>query len=149
MSELPTVGPARPEEQAAALNLAFQHLAPEDRRIRVANALRFVRQGELNPNGLLVARRGGQLLGAMICHPAPGASGLVWPPEAASPEGHVEVEDRLIRFAIDWLQQQGAKLAQALLHPQEAGLAVPLERNGFAHTTSLWYMRHDLEGADE
>jgi ribosomal protein S18 acetylase RimI-like enzyme len=146
MREPPTVGPAQPEEQAAALNLAFQHLPPGDRRTRVANALRFLRQGELNPQGLLVARTGDRLLGVMICHPAPGASGLVWPPQAAGPEGHAAVEDLLVGSATGWLRQQGAKLAQALLAPQEAGLAVPLERNGFAHTTSLWYMRHDLRG---
>src|SRR5262249_29639034 len=43
------------------------------------------------------------------------------------------------------LRRQGAKMAQALLTPQEALLASPLERNGFRHITTLWYLRHLLD----
>jgi ribosomal protein S18 acetylase RimI-like enzyme len=148
MGEPLTIGPARPEEQAEALNLAFRHMEPEDRQLRVTNALRLLHQGELNAHGLLVARGPDRLLGAMICHPAPGASGLVWPPQALAARNHAEVEDRLVRHAGAWLRSEGAKLAQALLHPRETGLAVPLERNGFAHVTSLWYLRRDLDGTE-
>jgi GNAT superfamily N-acetyltransferase len=143
-----TVGPARPEEQAAALELAFQQMPSADRDVRVANALRLVRQGELTAEGILVARGREGLLGAMVCHPAPGASGLVWPPQAATAR-RKEVEDALLRHACGWLREKGAKLAQALLLPREAGLAEPLERNGFKRITSLWYLRHDLDGSGE
>jgi ribosomal protein S18 acetylase RimI-like enzyme len=43
------------------------------------------------------------------------------------------------------LRERGAKLAQALLVRDDTHLAAPLERNGFDHITSLWYLRHDLE----
>ena len=36
------------------------------------------------------------------------------------------------------------KVAQALLSPGEAPFAAALPRNGFAHVTQLWFMRHDL-----
>jgi ribosomal protein S18 acetylase RimI-like enzyme len=35
-------------------------------------------------------------------------------------------------------------LGQCLLSESEAALAAPLERNGFAHVTALWYLQHDL-----
>jgi ribosomal protein S18 acetylase RimI-like enzyme len=75
----------------------------------------------------------------------PGASGLLWPPQALPDPRRGQVEDHLVRHAADWLRGRGAKLGQALLTPAEAPLAPPLERNGFAHVTSLWYMRHDLK----
>jgi ribosomal protein S18 acetylase RimI-like enzyme len=48
-----------------------------------------------------------------------------------------------------WLRQRGTRLAQALLGPDEVCLAAPLERNGFAHVTSLHYLRHSLDTAAE
>jgi ribosomal protein S18 acetylase RimI-like enzyme len=140
-----TVEPARPEEQAAAFHLVFRHLPPEGREGRVANALRLLGSGEFDPAGVLVARAGGALLGAVVCLLVPGANGLVWPPQADAGPRREEVEDELLRHAVAWLRGRGAKLGQALLAPAEAPLAPPLERHGFAHVTSLWYMRHDLK----
>jgi ribosomal protein S18 acetylase RimI-like enzyme len=60
-----------------------------------------------------------------------------------------EVEDRLIRHAGAWLRRHGAKLAQALLTDEEKHLAPPLERNGFSHITSLWYLRYNRDLAME
>jgi ribosomal protein S18 acetylase RimI-like enzyme len=74
----------------------------------------------------------------------PGASGLVWPPQAVDGPGRGAVEDALVRRAVSWMRQRGAKLAQCLLAPDETHLAEPLLRNGFAHVTALWYMQHDL-----
>jgi ribosomal protein S18 acetylase RimI-like enzyme len=143
MSPSPTIEPARPEELEEAFNLLFRH-PPEQRAGRVANALRLVHTGELNPAGVLVARAGPTLQGAIVCMPVPGASGLVWPPQARA-EPATEVEDALVRQAASWLRGQGARLGQALLAPAEVHLAAPLERNGFAHVTTLWYMQHDLD----
>jgi ribosomal protein S18 acetylase RimI-like enzyme len=145
MHPAPVIEPARSHELLPALRLIFRHLSPQDRETRVANALRLLHQKELDPSGLLVARGPNGLLGAIICQPVPGASGLVWPPQAVKDAGEAEVEDLLIRHATTWLRQCGAKLAQALLPPKEAYLAAPLLRNGFAHITNLWYLRHNLD----
>jgi ribosomal protein S18 acetylase RimI-like enzyme len=139
------VQPARPEDLAAAFRLLFRHMAAEDRQVRVANAVRLVRRGELDPAGVLVVRGREEILGALVCVPAPGAGGLVWPPQAVPGGERRAVEDLLVQEAARWLQERGAKLAQALLAPEDALLAAPLERNGFAHVTSLWYLRHFLE----
>jgi ribosomal protein S18 acetylase RimI-like enzyme len=140
-----TVEPARPDELADAFRLVFQHLATVDQETRLANALRLVRSGELEPRGIVVARSTIGLQGAMVCLPVPGASALVWPPQAVPGPATTEVEDALVRHCVAWLRQRGSRLAQALLVPEEADLGAPLKRNGFLHVTSLWYLRHDLD----
>jgi ribosomal protein S18 acetylase RimI-like enzyme len=137
--------PARPEEWAQAFQRIFQYLPQEDRQTRVDNALRLMRQGELEPDGVLVVADKQRLLGAMVCLPVPGASGLIWPPQASEESTQQEIEDQLLSCAIRWLQQRGAKLGQTLLAEKETCLAAPLERHGFVHITSLWYLRHNLE----
>jgi len=139
------VASADPGQRAAALRLVFQHLPARERETRVANALGLLDRHELDPAGVLAASAGGELLGAMICMTAPGASGLVWPPQVVESAGRRAIEDQLVQAASAWLRLRGAKLAQALLGPAEADLAQPLERNGFAHVTRLIYLRHPLE----
>jgi ribosomal protein S18 acetylase RimI-like enzyme len=135
---------ARPEDREAALHLIFQHLDSVECKRRVANALHLMELGELHADGLLTAHDGESLIGSMICLPIPGASGLVWPPQSKKVVNAPEIEDELVRHTCYWLMSRGAKLAQALLVAEETHLATALERNGFRHTTSLWYMRRDM-----
>jgi ribosomal protein S18 acetylase RimI-like enzyme len=110
----------------------------------VANALHLVRQGELDPAGILLATAGGEPVGAIACLPVPGASGLIWPPQVVDGPQRVAAEDGLVRAATGWLRERGARLAQCLLTAEEAGLGEPLLRNGFGHVTALCYMQHNL-----
>jgi ribosomal protein S18 acetylase RimI-like enzyme len=126
----------------------FQHVAPDDRTARVANALRLAQQGELEAAGILIVRGRRGLLGAMVCMPVPGASALVWPPQAVAGKKQQPIEDQLLRHAKIWLQSRGAKIAQTLLGQKEVPLAASLARNGFTHITRLWYMRHELRLSD-
>jgi ribosomal protein S18 acetylase RimI-like enzyme len=139
------IAPAGAAQRAAALRIAFQHLPVRERETRVANALALIERHELDPAGVLAANADGFLLGTVICMTAPGASGLIWPPQAVEGAARRTVEDRLIQAASAWLRQRGAKLAQTLLGPAETVLAEPLKRNGFAHVTRLLYLRHPLE----
>jgi ribosomal protein S18 acetylase RimI-like enzyme len=140
-----TVVPARPEDLASAFRLLFERLPAEDREARVANALFLLDRGELLRDGVFVVPGTDQLAGALVCVPLRGASGLVWPPRARDGPERRQLEDALVLRACVWLRQRGTKLAQALLAPEEACLAAPLLRNGFAHITSLYYMRYDFE----
>jgi ribosomal protein S18 acetylase RimI-like enzyme len=133
---------ARPEDREAALRLLFQHLVPAEREKRVANALHLMELGTLKPEGLLVVRASPRVVGAMLGLPVPGASAQVWPPRTVRTANRVAIEDALVRHATAWLHGRGAKLGQALLGKHEVPLAATLERNGFRHTTTLWYMRH-------
>jgi mycothiol synthase len=140
-----TVVPARPEDLAPAFRLLFERVPAEDREARVANALYLLDRGDLTREGVFVATDRNELLGALVCVPLKGASALVWPPRALDGPERRHVEDALVRRACAWLRQRGAKLAQALLAPEEVCLAAPLVRSGFARITSLHYMRHDLD----
>jgi ribosomal protein S18 acetylase RimI-like enzyme len=135
---------ARPEELASAFQLLFQHVSPAERRGRVANALRLVRQGEFNPSGVWVVRQEGQLTGALLCLPVAGASALVWPPQVGPGTPAQPIEDLLLQSAAEWVRQRGAKLGQTLLAQDEKHLAPALVRNGFQHITRLLYLRHGL-----
>jgi mycothiol synthase len=141
-----SIASAPTEERTEALHLLFRHLPESDRQARVANALTLLEQKELDPAGLLAARGPQGLLGALVCMTAPGASGLIWPPQVVPGIPQAEaVEDALVRQATIWLRQRGVRLAQALLHPDESFLGKPLQRNGFDLITRLWYLRHGLE----
>lgn len=139
-----TIRPARRDEQAAAFRLVFRHLPDDQRAARVANARTLVLTGELDADGILVAEDGGPLLGALVCVPLRGASGLFWPPAAEEGPGRAAAEDALVREALAWLRGRGAKLAQAVLSRPDTALAAPLERNGFRHVTELLYLGHNL-----
>ena len=134
----------RIEELPAAFALLFQRADPSDRDVRIANALDLVRRGELDPQGLFVLRGRGDLIGAVLCLALPGAGALVWPPQCARNGDPLPHEDALLRRAADWLRSRRVKVAQALLSPEEAPFAAALPRNGFAHVTQLWFLRHDL-----
>lgn len=134
---------AQAQELTEAFRIIFQHVPERDRQARIENALKLVRQKELDPAGVWVVRRRSGLLGAMVCMLVPGASALVWPPQASAGKAK-QIEDVLLRTALAWVRERGAKLAQTLLAPGETSLAAPLERNGFTHITRLWYLKHDL-----
>jgi len=142
-----TVRPARPEDLAPAFRLLFKQFPPEEREARVVNSLYLVTRGELEQDGVLVAAGQDRLFGALVCTPLRGASGLVWPPQVLPGRQRRQVEDALVQRARAWLRQRGAKLAQALLAPEETRQAEPLVRNGFAHVTSVHSMRLDVAGS--
>jgi mycothiol synthase len=148
MASKVTIVPARPEDLAAAFRLLFERVPKEEREARVANALFLVERGELAREGVFVAPGEGELLGALVCVPLKGASGLLWPPRARDGPERRQVEDALVQRACAWLHRRGAKLAQALLAPEEVCLAAPLVRNSFTRVTSLHYMRHDWDAEE-
>lgn len=127
-----------------AFQLIFRYLPKEERASRVANALRLTEQHELDQHGVWVVRGHDELLAALVCLPVPGASALVWPPQAVPHSRRLEIEGQLLDAALGWLRERGIKMAQTLLSSTEIELARPLERNGFVHITNLWYLRHDL-----
>src|SRR5262249_5998666 len=114
--------PARTDELAGAFRLVFRHLGAGDRDARVRNALVLIQRGEFDPAGVFVLRAPEGLTGALVCTTVPGAGALVWPP-AVNAEQRQAGEDALVQHAIAWLRRRGARLAQALLPPEEASLA--------------------------
>jgi ribosomal protein S18 acetylase RimI-like enzyme len=133
---------ARPEEYEPAFHLLLRHLDAPERDTRAARTVELLLQGQLDPRGLFVLRGASRLEGVIVCELVPGASGILWPPVVVG--RRVDLEDRLIEYACHWLRQHGARVGQCLMQPDDAYLAEPLLRNGFAHVTSLAYLYHDL-----
>jgi mycothiol synthase len=134
------------EDLAPAFRLILKHVAESEREARVARALKLISRGELERDGVLVARHETRLLGAIVCVPLRGAGGLLWPPQlvdGADPGS----ADALVQHGTRWLRGRGAKLAQALLLAEEIELAPPLVRNGFAKITDLIYLRLELDAS--
>jgi len=138
------VSAARPDERLAALRIFFQHVFPAQLEARVANASALIARGELPPEGLLICRGGDVILGAITALPMAGAAALIWPPQVVNGVPPQAVEDALIRSAIAWLRQRGAKFAQALLAKTDVAHVQPLQRHGFQHITTLLHLDREL-----
>ena len=138
------VRPAREEEWPVAFRFIFQATSESEREARIANGIRMVRKGELQPEGVWVAVESAQVKGAMVCLPVPGASALAWPPQGQRGDQARSIEDALLEGCCAWLRGKGVRIAQCLLPEEERSLAAPLLRHGFKRVTSLDYMRHDL-----
>jgi mycothiol synthase len=138
---------ALPHEIEPAFRLLLSHMSEPERAFRVARAVELVLSGQMDARGLFVLRDRGELAGVIACEALPGAGGVLWPPVlAGAPDS--SLEDRLVARACAWLSERGVRLAQCLLPPDDAPLAEPLLRNGFARITSLSYLRHPLRRPD-
>src|SRR5437899_2726482 len=125
MTDLPVPEPARTEDLAPAVRLAFRHLGPAERDHRVAAFLYLVGRGDIDPAGLLVLRRQGALAGVLVTACIPGAGALIWPPVCLDQEP-AACEDALLRHGLAALKRKGVKVFQALLAPEEEPLAASL-----------------------
>lgn len=136
------------DDRIAALNLMFQHLGQPACRARIANVLDLIALGEIDPDGILIAKRDSEIHGAIACLPMPGASALVWPPR-----GENATFDLLIIAGLAWLQTRGIKLAQTILADSDAGTLAPLQKHGFVPAGPMHFFRHPLttlpESAEE
>jgi mycothiol synthase len=133
---------AAPEEWPAAFALALRHLGEDIRPARLLKALELAAAGEIDPEGIFVARAAAGLCGVVVCIPLPGASGLFWLPKTHPPDA--ALEDRLVRTALAWLRGRGTKLAQAILNALDIPAAGSLLRCGFRLVTRLEYLEHTL-----
>jgi ribosomal protein S18 acetylase RimI-like enzyme len=98
-------------------------------------------RGQSDPSGLLVARRDGELVGAVFIGQLPGGVAVMWPPRA----DHPGIEDALTAAALKHVA--ALKVVQAFLPPEEVRQAAPLRRAGFQHVTRIWQMdRPDPNG---
>jgi len=138
------IAAARPEEWSTAFALALAQVPEAERPGRVLNALTLLSAGEIDPQGIFVARTPTGLAGVQVCLPLAGKSGLFWLPQMRATWRESDLGERLVRAAVAWVRERGAKLAQAILPTADIARAGPLVRCGFRHITRLNYLRHQL-----
>jgi ribosomal protein S18 acetylase RimI-like enzyme len=130
-----------PAERLAALRMMFAHLGESACAHRVANVYDLISAGEIDAEGIFVARHGGALQGVFVCIPMPGASALVWPPR-----GDPAVFDALIAEGLGWLRRRGMKLAETIVAVADADTLAPLAAHGFVPAGPMHFLRCPVDG---
>jgi ribosomal protein S18 acetylase RimI-like enzyme len=132
------IEPASAGQEEAALRLVFADLEPGDREDRVA--LILAEQGNAGPpDGLLVAREGENLVGAVFWQILPGNVGTLAPPRVKdTPRSAVAGE--LLQTARDQLARREVCMIQCLLRRENKSDLELLQQAGFEHFGDLYYL---------
>jgi ribosomal protein S18 acetylase RimI-like enzyme len=133
------IGPALKTEYSAALQQLLSDLPPDVCARTRENLLSAAARGEISFDGLIVARKHGQLRGAVWARVGDGRLASVWPPRVCRDESEETVRELLA--AMDgYLEQRRVKLAQALLDPTDAEGLTRLQMGGYHVSTDLMYL---------
>ena len=127
--------PAGAVEWPATLALLYAHLPPDERRQQIAEMLARTARDELSLEGLLVARRGQEIGGAMLLLAQTDRTAFYWPPVTLGNDP--AAAKALYATAREWLDNRPILWAQCLVGVQDAQLRAELTRNGFPCLTEL------------
>ncbi len=131
---------ARPDERASALQLALASVSDTVREAMVAQTLAKAGDGG-RLDGLLLARRGERMVGALCCEVQLGRTAGLWAPQTVADEADAErVSGELLTAAIVWLATQNVRIVQSMLASDAGRDAERLRTAGFTHLTDLLYL---------
>ena len=133
------VGTPEIAERQAALELAWVYLARADRDAQIARLLEDARSRPELLDGLLRARRGSRVVGAIWAQLQPGSTAFLSLPHVAEPEP-VETAATLLHSLLDLLDRRPTRLVQALLTADYGEEFDLLRGGGFEHYADLLYM---------
>ncbi len=149
------VARAAPSDYEAALDLLFDRLSPDERRITVKDVLRSLSGGRIVRHALLTAWSDEKLAGSILYAIQRDRTAFVWPPRIRStgpgagtggdPTDRVMI-DALVAALRAGVDAASAWIAQALLDPAAHDDAHSLDRNGFAYLTDLRFLVRMLAG---
>lgn len=122
-----------------ALELVLRYVSSRTRGEQVARLVSAARSGRISLDGLLIARRGNELAGAVWTQRQPGRVASLFPPVAARADLQDCVE-ALLAAAIEQLSAEDIQLAQSLLKDDAGEDAALLLRHGFHRLADLLYM---------
>ena len=131
------IRPAPPAWQQAALELVLAEVPAERRAAHIAWLMNSARASDLE--GLLVAQRGGRLVGATWVQRQPGRVATVWSPRARQARWSACADD-LLAEVVSRLESLDVRLAQALLAIDATDTVARFERHGFTRLAELVYM---------
>ncbi len=140
------IAPAAPRDYEAALELLFDRLSPDERRISVKDVLRSLTGGRIIRHGLLAAWNDERLVGSVLYAIQRDRTAFVWPPRIRPEETQKMVADALVSGLRTGVDSVGAWIVQALLDPAAHDDADALDRNGFQYLTDLRFLVHMLGG---
>jgi ribosomal protein S18 acetylase RimI-like enzyme len=122
-----------------ALALVLRELAPEQRR-EVANKAACDSGGNASAfDALFVARRGGELCGAVWGQHQAGRTAVLWVPQMTA-AANGEVAEQLTQAVVRALDADNVEMTQTLLLSRTATIAPVLESAGFFYLAELLYL---------
>jgi ribosomal protein S18 acetylase RimI-like enzyme len=133
-----TISPATPEDRPAACRVLFAHAAFAAAAAARLEAL--FAAGDLDPAGLVVAKDGDAVRGAMFAYRLGGGLAAVWLPVADDDA----TRDALVAGALAWVRTEPTGIIQAVVRQPEMPRTPPLVRAGFRHVTRLSFLTRDL-----
>ena len=134
-----TIRPAGESSRSQATALVFGQLQ-ESERAELLKTLLGLASKDSNPfAGLLEARRGESLVGAIWAQTQPGNVAVLWPPETVAHEPS-STSEQLLSAAVEFLESAGVTMAQTLLQGSDDPQRGVLELAGFSHFADLHYM---------
>jgi ribosomal protein S18 acetylase RimI-like enzyme len=145
----PIIGTATGEGIAEAFRLVFGGLPAEQCQAHTAHFVDEVGRGAVSGQGLLEARRGGRLVGAVWAEVLAGHAALVWPPRLAPGEAGSTAQ-KLLSAGCERVARAGAQVAQALVPAASPHEDAILRTAGFEPLAALLYMaweRNDVPSA--
>ena len=126
-----------------ALRLAAAAWPENERAGQLATLADRIATGRADEILLLEARRGGQLVGAVLAQQLPGKSAVVWLPQTLS--GEQSTQQELLQAMCGRLAEAHTHLAQAVLDTAASEGASALTAAGFLHAGDLVYMAAPAE----
>jgi ribosomal protein S18 acetylase RimI-like enzyme len=134
-----TIAPVPTAERAEALRLCFAHLPETERQQHVETALEAIGAEGARPDGLLAARRGNRMVGAVLVQLQPGKTAIITMPRLAAGEP-AATADRLLGSVCRRLADKGTCLAQVLLEKPTRDQDELLRKWLFSHLADLLYL---------
>jgi ribosomal protein S18 acetylase RimI-like enzyme len=138
------IGPATTDSYVDALGLVFGQFEPQQAAEYVRIFAQAIRDGKLPLEGVIEARQGNRLIGAVVCQVQSGRTAVVWPPRvvAGTPAG---MGSRLLNEVVHGLSGKNVRLASALLTKEDPRDEEVFLAAGFAHLTDLLYLVSTIE----
>jgi ribosomal protein S18 acetylase RimI-like enzyme len=130
-----------PSERGLALKVLYRRVPHGLRPRLIADALAEAQRGLIDLSGLWIARRRGQIMGALLTQPLAGRAAAVWAPEVEVTWRRAAIAVALVRAALADLGNRGFLIAQALLD-ESAPRHGPsdLAHGGMPRVTELIYL---------
>ena len=108
----------------------------------MALTLAAVRNRTLSTDGLLIAERGENIVGAVWASSLGGSSALIWPAQTGDGEDE-RVADQLFAAADKWMRSQQINLATAYLTDADSREGQHLLRAGYEQASVIAYLISD------
>ncbi len=133
------IRPATSQRQARALSLLFSGEEYSDPAEQISAALVAANDDQHALEGLLIACRGGELVGAIWGQLMPGRTAIVWPPRVVVGESQ-HTAAALLHSLDEYLASHNVRMAQVVLMSHAGRDAMCLREGGYQHAADLLYL---------